>query len=272
MTAQRVLPFFLLTLVFALPFWVFGPAAERWLDLALPIRLPLSALMIVCPFAAALIVTARERGGTGVRALLARIGDWRVARGPLWIAAAATLMPAALALSWVAMVLAGRPLPEPAIDLAAIPVFLVLFLVSGTLEEVGWQAVASERLQTRMSALAAALAVGGFWSAWHIVPYLQTGNGATWVAWHCGVTVLLRVLTLWLANASGGSLFVAIVFHAFCNVAYFLFPNYGSAYDPMTAALVLAPLTALVVWLWGPQTLARWRFARSGHGPGRPSS
>ena len=270
MTTRRVLPFFILTLGFALPFWTFGPAVERWIGLALPIRLPLSALMIVCPFAAALIVTARESGGAGVRALLARIGDVRRVRSPFWIAAAAALMPAVLAVSWFAMVLAGRPLPEPMIDLAAIPVFLGLFLVSGTLEEIGWQAVASERLLNRMSALAAALTVGGFWAAWHIVPYLQTGNGAAWVAWHCGVTVLLRVLTLWLANASGGSLFVAIVFHAFCNVAYFLFPNYGSAYDPTIAALVLAPLTALVVWLWGPQTLARWRFARPTPSP-RPA-
>jgi O-antigen/teichoic acid export membrane protein len=36
------------------------------------------------------------------------------------------------------------------------------------------------------------------------------------------------------------------------NVATFLYPNYGSHYDPLVVFLVLAPMTAAIVVLYGP--------------------
>jgi hypothetical protein len=54
----------------------------------------------------------------------------------------------------------------------------------------------------------------------------------------------------------------AIVFHATSNVSQFLFPNYGSHYDPFIAGLTLTLTAAGVAVLWGPETLARYRFGR----------
>jgi hypothetical protein len=47
-------------------------------------------------------------------------------------------------------------------------------------------------------------------------------------------------------------------------VSQFSFPNYGSHYDPFVVGLILAFAAATVVFLWGPESLARYgRFARS---------
>jgi hypothetical protein len=46
------------------------------------------------------------------------------------------------------------------------------------------------------------------------------------------------------------------------NMSQFLFPNYGSHYDPSIPGLILALAAAGVAALWGPETLARYRFGR----------
>jgi len=58
--------------VFALsaPFWLVGAVAPREL---MP-RLPVSALMVVCPLLAAVMLVSRERGVAGVRELIERAG------------------------------------------------------------------------------------------------------------------------------------------------------------------------------------------------------
>ncbi len=78
------------------------------------------------------------------------------------------------------------------------------------------------------------------------------------------MTVLLRVATVWIYVNGGRSVFLAALFHAMCNVAYFLFPNFGSHYDPAYTFPVLAAACTGVVLLWGPATLAGFRFARKG--------
>lgn len=43
-----------------------------------------------------------------------------------------------------------------------------------------------------------------------------------------------------------------------------LFPTYGWHYDPTIAFIVTAATAGIVTFLWGPKTLARYRYARSG--------
>ena len=75
--------------------------------------------------------------------------------------------------------------------------------------------------------------------------------------------VPFRILIVWIYNNTGRSVFAAIVFQATANVSQFSFPNHGSHYDPLATVLILAFTAAMVVFLWGPQTLARYRYARS---------
>ncbi len=63
---------------------------------------------------------------------------------------------------------------------------------------------------------------------------------------------------------SGKSVFAAISFHAMSNVSELvLFPIYGSYYDPFIAFIVMTVATAIVIFLWGPETLVRYRYSRS---------
>jgi len=66
--ARRPLPAFVaLLLTLSLPFWLVGATGRELLP-----RLPVSALMAVCPLIAAAILAYRAGGARGVRALLRR--------------------------------------------------------------------------------------------------------------------------------------------------------------------------------------------------------
>ncbi|MGD2134375.1 MAG: hypothetical protein PVI23_16415 [Maricaulaceae bacterium] len=64
---------------------------------------------------------------------------------------------------------------------------------------------------------------------------------------------------VWLTNAAGRSVFSAVLFHAMSNLAFFLFPNLGSHYDPRVTTPILVAAAVGVVW-GGGRTLGRPRL------------
>lgn len=238
------------TLVLALsaPFWVLDAVLASASD-QLPIALPLSALAAVTPMVAAWILTARDEGGAAVRAWLGRAAD--LGHAPLaWLAVAVVGWPAVLALAAVVQLWTGVDLPPIRAELGTVAVMAVVFGVGGFTEELGWQGYAWPRMVGSRDERAVAFELGVFWAVWHIVPYVQTGHDVAWVAWHCLVTVLLRVMTVWLFVNGGRSVALVAVFHAFCNLAYFLYPAYGSHYDPRLTFLVLVPVVGAMLLRW----------------------
>jgi hypothetical protein len=169
-----------------------------------------------------------------------------------WLICAFVLMPAVLAASYGLMRLAGIEMPDAQVPLLMAPLLFGMFFVGAAGEELGWQGFAFGELEGRHSVLETALILGTVWAAWHIVPFFQTGHDASWVAWQCIVTLLLRVVIVWLYAYGGRSVFAAIVLHTMSNIAMFLFPNFGSYYDPATTAVVLAGTTAIMAAVWGP--------------------
>lgn len=254
------LRFFLWVFALSAPFWAAGALVGQIPDV--PINLPISALMTVVPMVAALILVYRESGAAGAKDLLKRIADYRRVTGAKWVAAAICLMPGALLLAYGVQRVSGALLPDPQIPLGTIPVFFAVFFVAAIGEELGWQGYAYDRLRARWNALETGFILGLIWALWHAIPYLQTGQGAWWIVWHSMVTVVLRVITVWLYVNAGHSVFIAVLFHAMCNVGYFLFPNYGSHYDPFVAFWILLLATGAIVLLWGPRTLAQFRYGR----------
>jgi hypothetical protein len=247
---RALLPFFGLVFALSVPFWVLGYLADSLSDL-IPIDLPVSALMAFLPAIAALILVWREDGRAAARDFLKRSFDYRRIPGAGWYAVAILFMPGTLFLAWLAMTLAGAPLPEPHLPFIVLPVFLVAFFAAGLGEELGWDGFAFDRMQGRWSALTAALIIGAFWAAWHLIPYFQLDRSAEWVAWHCGVTLLLRIVTVWLYVNGGRSVFIAALFHAMSNVAFFMFPNYGSHYDPAYFFWIVAAAVGAILLLGG---------------------
>jgi CAAX protease family protein len=254
--------FFGLVFVLAIPFWILGPVAEQLLPRERPINLPLSALQFVCPVIAAAILVYREDGADGVKRLLKRSFDFGRIKGKRWYAPIFFLLPLLLVVEYGVLRLLGVAVPAPQFPVWIVPVFFAAFFIAALCEELGWSGYAIDPLQARWTALGAGVIMGIVWAVWHIVPNTQAPHSPLWLVGQFGNTVTLRVLIVWLYNNTGKSVFAASAFHAMTNVGEFLFPVYGSYYDPFLFFLITAVAAAIIVVIWGPRTVARWRFAR----------
>ncbi len=251
------LTFFLLVFALSLPFWLLGAVMEQHL---LP-GLPLSALAFLCPVTAAAILVHRQDGTAGVIRLLKRAFDYQRIHPKIWYAPILLLMPGVMVLSYGVMRVTGVPLPTPQFSApAAVALFLGFFLGAAG-EELGWSGYIIDRLQRRWTALQASVLVGFVWAAWHLVPLVQANRRWPWIAGWCLSTVAQRILIVWIYNNTNKSVFGAILFHAMSNLAWQLFPNQGSHYDPRVSGPIVAVVAAVVTVVWGPRTLARYRNA-----------
>lgn len=220
---------------------------------------PLTLVMVYNPLIAASILVHREGGWAEVKRLLGRTFDHRRITRRRWYIPILLLMPAVLALQYAWMVSTGVSASLPRGTVPLLPAYFLLFIIAGIGEEVGWSGYALDPLQDRYGALPAGILIGGAWALWHLVPY-AFANPPIWVAGQCAATMLTRVLMVWIYNNTGRSVFGMILFHAMINMV--TIPDYGFPYDPVVASAVLAVTGAVVVVLWGPRTLADFRYAR----------
>jgi membrane protease YdiL (CAAX protease family) len=249
----NVLAFLALTTALSTPFWALGGASGREL---LP-GLPLSALMTVCPLAAAAILTQRRAGRAGVTALLGRALDARRIPSPTWYLPALLLNPGVAALVYGWQRARGVPVSPFEATLVAASGLALLFLVAAVGEEVGWSGYAFDPLVRPWGPLGAGLGLGALWAAWHLIPYAQAGRSGEWIAWQCVKTVASRMLIGWLYTRTGGSVFATVLFHASDNLSVFLFPQAGSHYDPRATAIILGGVAALASW-WPNAQRGTW--------------
>ena len=261
-TSARKSPikFFLLTFALSIPFWMLGALISFQ---PLP-GLPVSALMFLCPMMAALILVYAENRIAGVTALLKRSFDYKRIKSKIWYLPIIFLMPGVMVLSYALMRLLDLPLANPHFSALASLALFVAFFIAALGEELGWSGYAIDPMQDRTNALAASIFLGLVWAGLHIIPFVEAGRSPAWIAWQCFGMVVSRVLLVWLYNNTGKSVFATSFFHAMVNVSFFLFPIYGSYYDPRITGLILAFVATIVVALWGPHTLARFGNAWQG--------
>lgn len=148
-----------------------------------------------------------------------------------------------------------------------LPVFFIVFFIGGIGEEIGWTGYVTDPLQERWNALKAGIILGIIWSVWHITPWLQAHYTPIWVAGQFGTSVVLRVLIVWIYNNTGRSVFAAILFHAISNLGRAVFPA-DQVYNPLVDYpgihySIIAITAVIVVILWSPKTLTRYRYASS---------
>lgn len=247
--------FLALVFVLSLPLWVLGGVYPREL---LP-GVPLSALMVLCPAAAALILAWREHGRAGVVSLARRVLDFSRVRRARWYAPTLLMMPLIAVAAYGVMRVLGRDVPRLEVSWAGVPGMSLMILVAAVAEELGWSGYATPRMQERMTALQAGLLLGVATALWHLVPLLEVGRTPEWAAWQAGNLVAARVLLVWLYNATGGSVAATALCHATVNLSWQLFPNQGSHYDPRIVGLITALVAVVAFAIWGPETLNRHR-------------
>ncbi len=258
-TSKSPLLYFLLVFALSVPLSLAGGIIG--LDL-LP-GVPASSLVVTfCPMIAALILVYRREKAAGAAKLLKRAFDFNLITAKVWYIPVVLLMPVVFVLSYVLMRLMGTPVPAPQFPVWLPVVMFAVFFIYALGEELGWTGYAIEPMQNRSSAVQAGIVLGLVWAAWHIIPVVQVGRSAAWIAWQCLFWVATRVLFVWLYNNTGRSAFAAAVFHSTLNVCTFLFPVNGSFYDPRITGLIVTGVALIVIVIWGPRTLARYRFAQ----------
>jgi len=241
--------FFALVLGLSIPFYILGALGPDLTKL-LPIQLPISALVFVCPALAALWLTREAPGQVGVRALLGRMFDLQRLHDKRWLLPTFLSMPAVMSFAYIVQKLLGQTLPAFKLSPVIIFVYFAVFFIGAIGEELGWIGYSMQPLQQRYGALIAGLLLGTFWALWHIIPWVQTHHSAEWVLWQCAGTVALRVLMVWIYNGAEHNLFTSIAFHTMTNVSEFAFPNSGSYYDSRVTGLILIGAALFVVWRW----------------------
>ena len=241
---MKTLPHFLwLALLFSLPLWL----AASFLDTTkfIPVKLPFSALSFLSILLAAVVVTRQDHGS--VRDLLLRGFDVQRIQNPGWRIGIFVLMPLVVAASYLMMRWIGVDVPDKRTPLYTIPIFLLVYGVSGYCEQIGWTAVMIDELLQRYSVVTAGLVVGVAWAVWHIIPFWQTHHTAVWIFWQCIFTILFRVLLTKVYVATGHTVFSTITMHATYNTAFSLMPYFGSSYNPLYMALATFVTTIFVL-------------------------
>ncbi len=260
------LKFFLLVFALSIPLWAIDTMiAVRRLPLDFSITDILAAFT---PLIAAGLLVYKEEGLVGVTRLFRRILDFKRITNKIWYVPIIFLPFLMYLLIYLVIRVLGLQLPgEFHISLISIPMLFLLFFVGAVVEETGYMGYAIDPLQERYGALSASILIGIPWAVWHYPSIIQQGHSLTWIAWGTLGTVAVRVLIVWIYNNTGKSLFACILFHTMLNVGRPLFPK-DEIHNPLVDYpeihySLIAVVAAIVIFLWGSKTLARFRYAET---------
>lgn len=259
------LKFFLLVFALTIPLWVIEPMVKVK---GLPLDAPITDFIATfIPLIAASILVYQEESTVGVKSLLKRTFDFSKIKQKIWYLPVIFLMPLIYLLIYGVIQLFGLPLPvgveTPFLQNVLIS---VAAFIGATGEEVGWSGYAVDAMQKRWSALTTAIAIGLVWAIWHYPSMIQQGRDLTWIAWGTLGTVGVRILIVWLHNNTGKSVFVCILFHSIANIGRILFPK-DQSHNPLVDYpdihySIIAITAVIVIFLWGSETLARYRYTQ----------
>jgi uncharacterized protein len=267
----QLLSFFALTFAFSWLFWVPGAIIFKSVDPANPFTSPafvaLQTLGAAGPSLVAIFLVRRLYGKEKLNFLFGRFRIWRVSIR--WYLTAILLSPSIAAASiGVHAILAslrsetlvvpsGSPLGQAVGELGVVGLVLWLPIMfigqvpsSPLLEEGGWRGFALPVLQGRLGALASSLILGFAWGAWHLPLIISYGES---VLSYLLLIVANTILITWVFNNTGGSLLLAMLFHASLNVTFWVLEIYQD--DPVRLVLTWA-VVFVVVLSYGARDLS----------------
>jgi uncharacterized protein len=214
------------------------------------------------PSAVAIVLTAIVLGRGALRKLLGRLLIWRVS---LFWYLVVFLGPVALTGGVVGLnTLMGGPALSLGMTLVGATIFFAFSVVPGSAlgEEIGWRGYVLPRLQSRMSALSAALLIAPIWGLWHL-PLWLTGDPVKtptfYVAFFAAVFPMSVLLT-WVYNSTGGSLLMVVILHATVNLPVTLVIDDLGTRGRVPSLLyfgLLVVAAIVVVMVAGPKHLSR---------------
>jgi membrane protease YdiL (CAAX protease family) len=186
----------------------------RLADISLGDGFVIFLCMLAGPSFSGLLLTWRFEGRRGMAEMAERARRWRVR--PRWLAAALGTNPVVYLAILGTLAILVSPVYAPGFQ----PIGLVIGLMAGGVEELGWTGFATPRLLSRWSPLRSGLALGLIWATWHALADF-TGNSAAmgghWlpyflIYWIVTLTAYRVLMTFVYAHTR--SLLVAMLMHA----------------------------------------------------------
>lgn len=257
-STKNITAFFVLVFIISLPFYFLASIVPGEMAMFMGLTLALA------PISAALILTYRENRSDGVRRLVKRSFDYRRITNKLWYIPIFFLFPILFLFALGLMIFMGIPLPDPIAPVLAAPVAFLAFFLFALFEEVGWMGYAFDPMQERWRALIASLILGIIWAAWHIPLYIFAGLDPLWIAGQLISLIGIRTLIVWIYNNTGKSVFAVILFHAVYNVCTIMITSFYISLGHLITSIFIIFTAVMVVFLWGPETLAQYRFRKVG--------
>ena len=114
-------------------------------------------------------------------------------------------------------------------------------------------------MQDQWNAFKAALVLGLIWALWHLPIYIFLIGDPVLIGAQSLSLVAIRFLMVWLFNNTGKSIFAVILCHAMYNVAISILPV-----NLIITSLFLVITLIMVTFLWGPETMAKFRWKKAG--------
>ncbi|WP_052078269.1 CPBP family intramembrane glutamic endopeptidase [Spirochaeta lutea] len=242
-TKDLLFYFFLVTLLSSI-LWLISAFAGGEL---LP-GLPVSSFMAFLPAAAAGISIALFRKSPNVRKIKDGLCFLFSVKRKAWIIPAVLLQPAIFIASFLVLRLSGARIPlEIHLNLFSTITFLLFFLAAFT-EELGWTGFALPLMQEGFGWIFTGIVLGLFHSLWHYIPFFQVGRNLSWIFWQTIFLTSSRIIIIWLYNRSGKSMIIPVLFHAFINISWQLFPVQGTYYNPAVTGSITAVVAAGIIW------------------------
>jgi membrane protease YdiL (CAAX protease family) len=218
----------------------------------------------IAPSLVALALTARREGRAAVRTLLRRVVQADI--GLRWYVFAIGFMPAiklTVALVHRAVMGAWPAFGGESWYLMAGAILVSTWVQAG--EEIGWRGYALPRLSERVGLAPASVILGVVWASWHLPLFVMLDSdklGQSFPIYVVQVTAL-SVAVAWLYWRTGGSLLLAMIFHAAVNNTKDIVPSaVAGAADPSAFSVSpVAWLTVGLLWIAAAFFLARMRSA-----------
>jgi membrane protease YdiL (CAAX protease family) len=257
-SAGSLLVFFLLA--YALMWVCFFTVALAHIPAHSPLGVSLLLLGAFAPAVAALSLTVRAEGGTGVSALLSRVVQWQVpARWYVFALSYTVAVKLMVALTY--RLITGvwpRFSSDPWYGIIAAILFSTPFQAG---EEIGWRGYALPRLASRFGLAPASVLLGLIWGFWHLPQFfIAEGDtyGQSFFLFVAEVTAM-SVAMAWLWAHTRRSLLLPMLLHAAINNSKDIVPSaVPGARNTFTmhGSLVLR-ITVLLLWVCATYFLAR---------------
>jgi membrane protease YdiL (CAAX protease family) len=211
------------------------------------------------PVFGACVMAYRSGGGIGVKQHLARLFDFRVR--PAWWAVIILVPLSIQAAAHFLPILTHEQAPGSYVSSVwnFLSILIMVTLLGGGQEEVGWRGYALDRIQAHFSAFVSSVLLGLFWACWHIPLWFMDGTSQSSTPFGAFllVCISLSILLTWIYNNTGRNMVAAILTHGMVNAAHPLFPVISPTnrhlYIYWTLANVLA--AACITLIWGPASL-----------------